>query len=172
MSGRSANHASIDQTPSIFLAGRTEVVGYMQKRKTEVEARDDLARMACKGGLVVDLKCLVTNQAGVLSMKHVIYLVTVLAWSGFSEVRAQPVGDPQEGLALARQFCSECHAVRREQVHSPSPQAPTFLKLATTPGVTGAALSVALTTPHAGMPMFSLTAKQREDVIAYILDLH
>ena len=128
--------------------------------------------MARKGGLVVDLKCLVTNQAGVLLMKQVINLVTLLALSGFSNVRAQPVGDPQEGLALAQQFCSECHAVRKEQARSPSPRAPTFLKLATTPGVTGAALCVALTTPHEGMPMFSLTATQREHVIAYILGLH
>jgi mono/diheme cytochrome c family protein len=30
---------------------------------------------------------------------------------------------------------------------------------------------VALTTPHAGMPMFKLTTEQREDVIAYILSL-
>jgi hypothetical protein len=30
---------------------------------------------------------------------------------------------------------------------------------------------VALTTPHAGMPMFVLTATQREDIIAYILSL-
>jgi mono/diheme cytochrome c family protein len=31
---------------------------------------------------------------------------------------------------------------------------------------------VALTTPHAGMPMFTLTSVQRDDVIAYILSLH
>ena len=105
-------------------------------------------------------------------MKRVVYSVIFLALSDFCNVRAQPVGDPQEGLALAQQFCSECHAVRREQVRSPTPQAPTFLKLATTPGVTSAALSVALTTPHAGMPMFGLTTTQREDVIAYILGLH
>jgi mono/diheme cytochrome c family protein len=37
--------------------------------------------------------------------------------------------------------------------------------------MTVAALTVALTTPHAGMPMFMLTAEQREDVIAYILSL-
>jgi hypothetical protein len=30
---------------------------------------------------------------------------------------------------------------------------------------------VALTTPHAGMPMFQFTTEQREDVIAYILSL-
>jgi mono/diheme cytochrome c family protein len=37
--------------------------------------------------------------------------------------------------------------------------------------MTAAALLVALTTPHAGMPMFILTTEQREDVIAYILSL-
>jgi mono/diheme cytochrome c family protein len=50
-------------------------------------------------------------------------------------------------------------------------RAPTFLELATAPGMTIAALSVALTTPHAGMPMFRFTTEQREDVIAYILSL-
>jgi len=37
--------------------------------------------------------------------------------------------------------------------------------------MTVAALTVALTTPHAGMPMFMLTSEQREDIIAYILSL-
>ena len=46
-----------------------------------------------------------------------------------------------------------------------------ILRLATAPGITTAGLSVALTTPHAGMPMFRFTAEQREDVIAYILSL-
>jgi mono/diheme cytochrome c family protein len=38
--------------------------------------------------------------------------------------------------------------------------------------MTHTALIVALTTPHAGMPMFLLTDKQRDDIIAYILSLH
>jgi hypothetical protein len=37
--------------------------------------------------------------------------------------------------------------------------------------MTNAALTVALTTPHAGMPMFRLTVDQRADIIAYILGL-
>jgi mono/diheme cytochrome c family protein len=105
-------------------------------------------------------------------MERMICLVTFLALSvAVSHVHAQTVGDPQEGLALAQQVCSECHAIRRGQVRSPNAQAPTFLELATAPGMTSAALSVALTTPHAGMPMFRLTAEQRNDVIAYILSL-
>ncbi|MFI5013416.1 MAG: c-type cytochrome [Hyphomicrobiales bacterium] len=105
-------------------------------------------------------------------MKQAIGLVTFLALSvAAGPVRAQTAGGPQAGLALAQQVCSECHAVLRGQAPSPNPRAPTFSELAATPGMTSAALSVALTTPHAGMPMFRLTAEEREDVIAYILSL-
>jgi mono/diheme cytochrome c family protein len=81
------------------------------------------------------------------------------------------IGDTQNGLAWAQQVCSECHAIRRGQARSPNTRSPTFSELATTPGMTVGALMVALTTPHAGMPMFLLTATQREDIIAYILSL-
>jgi mono/diheme cytochrome c family protein len=118
-------------------------------------------------------------------MKRVVCLVTFLALSvAVSHVHAQATGDPREGLTLAQatgdpregltlaqQVCSECHAIRRGQVRSPNSRAPTFLELATASGMTIAALSVALTTPHAGMPMFRFTTEQREDVIAYILSL-
>jgi mono/diheme cytochrome c family protein len=105
-------------------------------------------------------------------MKHVVCLITFLALSvAVSPVRAQAGGDPQEGLALAQQVCSECHVVRRGQFRLSNSPAPTFPELATTPGMTVTALMVALTTPHAGMPMFSFTADERRDVIAYILGL-
>jgi mono/diheme cytochrome c family protein len=103
-------------------------------------------------------------------MERVICWVTVLALSvAASPVHAQ--GNPQAGLAEAQQVCSECHAIQRGQVRSPNSKSPTFVELATTPGITATALLVALTTPHAGMPMFILTPAQRENVIAYILSL-
>jgi hypothetical protein len=37
--------------------------------------------------------------------------------------------------------------------------------------MTAAALTVTLATPHAGMPMFVLTPDQRQDIVAYILNL-
>ena len=86
-------------------------------------------------------------------------------------VQGQDGGNAALGLALARQVCSECHAIQRQQLQSPDSRAPTFLALATTPGMTATALSVALATPHAGMPMFRLTADQRESIVAYILGL-
>jgi mono/diheme cytochrome c family protein len=79
--------------------------------------------------------------------------------------------DPQEGAKWAVNVCGECHAVARNQPHSPNVRAPSFVELANAPGMTTAALTVALTTPHAGMPMFVLTSEQRQDIIAYILSL-
>jgi mono/diheme cytochrome c family protein len=89
-----------------------------------------------------------------------------------SAARAQSVGDAREGLALAQETCSRCHATVAQQNRSPNPQAPRFAELAAAPGITSTALLVALTTPHAGMPMFNLTGEQRDDIIAYILSLH
>jgi mono/diheme cytochrome c family protein len=85
---------------------------------------------------------------------------------------AQAAGDPKEGLAVAQKVCAECHATVAGQDRSPNAQAPTFVNLAATSGMTHTALLVALTTPHAGMPMFILTDKQRDGIIAYILSLH
>jgi mono/diheme cytochrome c family protein len=100
-------------------------------------------------------------------------LATLLALSaGVDDAPAQAVGYPKEGLALAQQTCSPCHATVAEQDRSPNSLAPRFVDLAAAPGMTSTALLVALTTPHAGMPMFNLTTEQRDDVIAYILSLH
>ena len=103
-------------------------------------------------------------------MKRAIWLMAFLAVS-VNQAHAQEIGDTQNGLALARQVCSACHAIGRALARSPNSRSPTFSELATTPGMTVGALMVALTTPHAGMPMFMLTATQREDIIAYILSL-
>ena len=99
-------------------------------------------------------------------------LAILLACAVVSAARAQVVGDAREGLALAQETCSRCHATVAQQSRSPNPLAPRFAELAATPGITSTALLVALTTPHAGMPMFNLTGEQRDDIIAYILSLH
>lgn len=105
-------------------------------------------------------------------MKHPACLATfLLITASVAPLWAQEAGDPRHGLALARQVCSECHAVQPQQLMSPNPRAPTFPQLAATPGMTAAALTVALTTPHFGMPMFRLSSEQRDDIIAYILGL-
>jgi mono/diheme cytochrome c family protein len=100
-------------------------------------------------------------------------LVAVLTGlSAFGIAHAQTVGDPKEGLTLAQQVCAECHATVPQQDRSPNARAPRFVDIASAPGMTRTALMVALTTPHAGMPMFTLTSKERDDIIAYLLGLH
>ena len=104
--------------------------------------------------------------------RRVICFMAFLAVSvAASDVRAQMgAGNPREGLTLAQQVCSECHATRAGQ-DSPNSKSPTFVEIATIPGMTGTALTVALTTPHAGMPMFNLSTAQRDNIIAYVLSL-
>jgi mono/diheme cytochrome c family protein len=91
--------------------------------------------------------------------------------TAISLCQADAVGDLNEGLALVQQVCSQCHATSSDLARSPDPLAPTFSELKGTPGMTRTALLVALTTPHAGMPMFTLSPEQRDDIIAYILNL-
>ena len=98
-------------------------------------------------------------------------LVALSATMAALPLHAQEGSSAERGLGLARQVCSECHAIQAEQLQLPNARAPTFLAIATTPGMTSTALTVSLTTPHAGMPMFRLTADQRESIIAYILGL-
>ena len=101
-------------------------------------------------------------------MKRIVFLLLSLASAAATTTQAQ---DRQEGAKWATNVCGECHAVARSQPRSPNGRAPPFVELANTPGMTTAALTVALTTPHAGMPMFVLTSEQRQDIIAYILSL-
>lgn len=109
---------------------------------------------------------IVRRVAGKLSA-----LVVLAVCSGFPALHAQEAGDRGRGMAIARQVCAECHAVRIQDLQSPNERAPTFPRLAATPGMTETALRVALTTPHMGMPMFRLTAEQQASLIAYILGL-
>jgi mono/diheme cytochrome c family protein len=101
-------------------------------------------------------------------MKRIVFPVLLLASVAATTAQTQ---DLQEGAKSANEVCGRCHAVRAGQASSPNGRAPTFTELANTPGMTAAALNVALTTPHAGMPMFVLTPEQRQDIIAYILSL-
>ena len=103
-------------------------------------------------------------------MKGLAGFATLLMLST-AAVMAQPSGDPRRGAELARETCSRCHAVRGGAPNSPNLRAPTFNELASAPGMTVAALMVALTTPHAGMPMFMLSQDERKDIVAYILSL-
>ena len=86
-------------------------------------------------------------------------------------VQAQEAGDTRAGHVLARQVCASCHAVSPGETRSPDARAPAFQALASTPGMTGTALTVALRTSHETMPNLMLEREELRNVIAYILSL-
>jgi mono/diheme cytochrome c family protein len=88
-----------------------------------------------------------------------------------SQIWAEEVGNAEAGLALARRNCAECHAVQARQDHSPNPAAPHFVYIASVPGMTAIALSVALQRSHRTMPNIILDANETRDIIRYILSL-
>jgi|SRR6185312_13613614 len=106
-------------------------------------------------------------------MKHLIAAAfagtaaVCLASQGFS----QELGNVKRGQNLAETVCAECHAVERDAPRSPNGSAPTFVTLATTPGMTSMALRVALRTSHTKMPNLVLKNHEVDDVIAYLATL-
>jgi len=85
--------------------------------------------------------------------------------------QAADVGSPQRGLAIARVQCAECHLLGSEKGQSANLNAPPFAQIANTPGMTAAALRVALTTPHSSMPNVIVKGEVADSIIAYILSL-
>ena len=84
---------------------------------------------------------------------------------------AQEAGDPRAGLEFARTNCTSCHAVNNGEATSPNKNAPAFATVAKMPGMTGTALAVWLQSSHPTMPDFIIAAKDRDNVIAYIMSL-
>ena len=74
---------------------------------------------------------------------------------------------------------ASCKANKKALVHgidnagggSTNANAPTFKDIANTPGMTSAALTVALQTTHTTMPNFVVKGDALQNIIAYILSL-
>ena len=82
----------------------------------------------------------------------------------------QELGNAQRGLDLAQSTCAVCHGTRKGET-SANRQAPPFDAIAQVKGMSAMALNVALLSSHRSMPNIMLDAKERADVIAYILTL-
>jgi mono/diheme cytochrome c family protein len=103
-----------------------------------------------------------------LLASSIAFLAPLLA-SGL--IRAQPMDQPKQGLALAQQICAQCHAVEPGSLNSPNPAAPRFEDIANIPGMTAAAISATLHTSHPTMPNVMLDGDQTGAIIAYLLSL-
>jgi mono/diheme cytochrome c family protein len=92
-------------------------------------------------------------------------------WAIATSAGAQDIGDPVAGRALARQVCAACHPVLPGDTLRPNADAPSFQSIAQMPGMTALRLKVALRNVHDKMPDLVLTARETDDVVAYILSL-
>jgi mono/diheme cytochrome c family protein len=81
--------------------------------------------------------------------------------------RPQPAKQPQSLLSE----CAECHDISRGGGASPNLLAPRFVDVARHPATTALSLRVFLQSMHQNMPDFLLTARERDDIITYILSL-
>jgi mono/diheme cytochrome c family protein len=100
------------------------------------------------------------------------WLFAALLWLAFAGgASAVELGDPEAGLAYARQNCSECHAVEPEEYEGPYSDIPGFEEEANTPGISELALVSFFQTPHPSMPDFMVPSADIRNLIAYILSL-
>ena len=100
-------------------------------------------------------------------------IVFRLAAAGFlfgtSALASAASADPDEGLRLARQWCTSCHIVAPNTGGSDA--APPFETIANDPMVTEGGLRAWLADPHPPMPKFDLTRIEIDAIIAYIKSL-
>lgn len=88
-------------------------------------------------------------------------------------------GDPRAGRAVAGLWCAECHRIAPDQpsgmraghVLPPPLAAPSFMDIASRPGIDEATLLHFTAELHLPMPTYRLSDVERRDVVAYILSL-
>ena len=101
-----------------------------------------------------------------------LFTAGMLALGPATAVAQDAVGDAEAGFVVAAEICVQCHAIAPE-VSSvfPVPDAPSFVDIADTPGMTAIALYAWMTTSHPTMPDIILPPDELRNVVAYILSL-
>ncbi len=90
------------------------------------------------------------------------------------ETATSELGDAEaaaRGLAYAQTACAMCHAVTAADPNSPNPDAPPFLVIANSPGMTPTALNAWLHSSHPSMPNLIVESDDRSDLAAYLNSL-
>jgi mono/diheme cytochrome c family protein len=105
-----------------------------------------------------------------MRVKRITFLAVCSLFGGMASPAQTQTADADAGEAYAEKVCAQCHAIHRTGL-SPEPKATPFRDVANTPGMTGIALRVWLTTPHRTMPNIAIEPQDMDNVIAYILTL-
>ncbi|HVQ81967.1 MAG: cytochrome c [Pseudolabrys sp.] len=100
-----------------------------------------------------------------------VFLVITAIMASAATAKAAQIGSVEQGLAIARDRCAECHLTIKDNGSSTNEKAPTFARIANTPGMTATALRAALNTSHRTMPNLVIKDDDVDSIIAYILSL-
>ena len=73
----------------------------------------------------------------------------------------------ERGHAYARDRCAACHAVEPGIAAQSYNNAPSFLAIVATPGMTSMALSAWFVTSHPNMPNLVIRQRDKEDLLAW-----
>ena len=84
-------------------------------------------------------------------------------------IQSAEAADIRQGAAIARQWCVGCHAVENQA--NVSDLTPSFRSIARRRAGQASHLKMYLVRPHAPMPPFSLSNREIDDVVAYILSI-
>lgn len=87
-----------------------------------------------------------------------------------SEADTFELGDKDKGHAYAQKFCTNCHAVEKDE-NVILGDVPSFQDVADAEGMSPRALAVWLRTSHPNMPDFIIPPDDIDNVIAYIMSL-
>ena len=88
----------------------------------------------------------------------------------FSVPKITYADDAENGLRLARRWCSSYHLVSDEQVRA-NDATPAFRSIAQRKNLNAEKLAFFLLNPHPIMPNMSLTRAEAQDIVAYIAKL-
>ncbi len=80
------------------------------------------------------------------------------------------LGDKDKGHAYAQKFCTNCHAVEKDEAVILG-DVPSFEDVANSEGMSPRALGVWLRSSHPNMPDFIIPPDDIDNVIAYIMSL-
>jgi hypothetical protein len=100
-------------------------------------------------------------------MKLVLLSSTILL-AASTGLRAEQIGDAEEGFIYAKEVCANCHAIVSNEA-SPVLEAPTFDEIANEPGISTNSLIERIEAVHPTMPNIPFERQELIDLAAYIL---
>ena len=96
-----------------------------------------------------------------------IWIALAAAVASSQSCFSEPIGNSENGKALAVRWCSSCHIVSPQQ-EAATTEAPPFETIAKRPADELQNLDLFLAAPHPPMPPLNLSRTEIRDLVAYI----